>query len=563
MPAAATSSRIHTMNIAHLQTIATQTTTPDWVVSPKGHQGLELQAPLNPPGRWTHFKAALSKLPLLGQLGSLQEARQKVESFSARQLQFQATNRQILVDLRRELHAAYGSHAADMAMSNVTATDGAPLTQRMVKAAIDTGERHLSSWRSLNNRTLTLFLESSMQGRTLGGGQQDMNDVFLLRKLPMAGAASWDHTLGNDSARFISLLVQGKVRAMPEHSREPIGNDQMVKAAEEALDIYQGLRETPGLSTQSLEQVLANAIGNGKHTPQALIDRARERVVADPLEQQLDRKNPDSWIRQLANDVTQDMRDTILALKLPEPGLNLGPVLKCISNSVDETVRFNIRSLPGELGCGTSTKDMASALRTKLATLIPQAIREHIQALALIQASDTLSDAGKSNLLAVANERRLDSVQVAQYQHNASALSAARNALQAFARDLSDSEALHGQLGNALTAFEDGLQTMKEHGATLWESGSLSGGDMTYTLMDQFARLSACELSDEQAKALLTELTGKAVAEQLRTMRDSDDSRIAAQLPIVLLSVVRGVAERAGHTESEIQELVEDLSSKD
>ena len=89
------------MTISDFSKIARQTTATDMVVGQRdgqqgGQGGIELRKPLNPPSAWTGFKAALSNVPLLGQLGSLRQARQEVDSYPVKLGEYQASNRQIL-----------------------------------------------------------------------------------------------------------------------------------------------------------------------------------------------------------------------------------------------------------------------------------------------------------------------------------------------------------------------------------------------------------------------------------------------------------------------------------
>ena len=61
------------MTIADFNRIALQSTTPNMVVGQGNNQHATLREPLNPPGAWTKFKAALSSLPVFGHMGSLLE----------------------------------------------------------------------------------------------------------------------------------------------------------------------------------------------------------------------------------------------------------------------------------------------------------------------------------------------------------------------------------------------------------------------------------------------------------------------------------------------------------
>ena len=115
---------------------------------------------------------------------------------------------------------------------------------------------------------------------------------------------------------------------------------------------------------------------------------------------------------------------------------------------------------------------------------------------------------------------------------------------------------MFARLEATLSSFENEVGAMKEHGATMWEHGSLSGGDMTTVLMQQLADVAVRSLSPEDARALLPLLCGAEVGALVEVMQESSDMRMAGQLPIVLMTLLQAVATRAGETPQDAEALV-------
>ena len=237
-------------------------------------------------------------------------------------------------------------------------------------------------------------------------------------------------------------------------------------------------------------------------------------------------------------------------------GLDLAPVLKSIANGISETVSFGMDGLPQELGCGKDTASIAQALDAVLPGKIEAAIRGHVAALAMIQQSTTLTPSQKEELTAIAQTRRIDTVQVQKYEAVARTFNDATAALKAYAEGGGSPQAVFARLEATLSSFENEVGAMKEHGATMWEHGSLSGGDMTTVLMQQLADVAVRSLSPEDARALLPLLCGAEVGALVEVMQDSSDMRMAGQLPIVLMTLLQAVATHAGETPQDAEALV-------
>jgi hypothetical protein len=470
------------------------------VVGQRGEQNVTLREPLNPPSGWTKFKAALSSVPLLGQMGSLQRARQEVDSYPVKLGEYEVSNRQILSGFVKDLRENYGEHVAGMALRGMDVADGAPLSQRMVKTAMDNVEQAQKQQRAMNNMQITRFLESPLQGGARLRGEVDMTDICLERNMPLNGQPSWQQALGTEGAKFVSKLTEGLCRKLPDHSRQALTNEQIAAAAHQALDTYQSLLATPGMTPAKLENLLMRANEKAGQGHEAVLSRARELAVTDRLDVQLNRKDPESLINSTATRVLDSIREENNGV-LP-PGLDLAPVLKSIANGISETVSFGMDGLPQELGCDKDTPSIAKALDAVLPGKIEAAIRGHVQALAMIQQSTTLTPSQKEELTAIAQTRRIDPVQVQKYEAVARTFNDATAALKAYAEGGGSPQAVFARLEATLSSFENEVGAMKEHGATMWEHGSLSGGDMTTVLMQQLADVAVRSLSPEDARAL-------------------------------------------------------------
>ena len=548
------------MTISDFSHIARQTTAANLVVGQQqegqnGQNGVGLRKPLHPPSAWTGFKAALSHVPVLGQIGSLRQARQEVDSYPVKLGEYQASNRQILAGFVQDLRASYGDHVANMAMKKVQVSDGAPLSQRMVKTALDSADQTQKQMRAMNNMQITRFLENPTQGGYRAPGEKDMADLCFERNLPIGGQPSWQHALGADAAKFVTTMIEGLCRSLPGHAQGMLANAQIASAASQALDLYQSLASTPDMTPARLEGILMRANQKAPLGHQAVLNYAQELAISTRLKDQLDPQNPESLLGRTATQVQDSLRGEIDALGLPPPGLDLAPVLKSISRSLNETIAFGAKQLPQQLGCADDAPSIAKALDAALPGKLEAALREHVQALTLVQQSTTLTTDQKAELLEIARTRRIDPEQVRQYEAGAADLAQALDALRAYVRGGGDPQALLARLGQALDTYATGLGAMKMHGATMWEHGSLSGGDMTSTLLDQFSKVAAGLMTPEDAKALLPLVCGAETATLAQVMQASADPRTSNQLTLVLASLGQAVAERAGETPQDAESL--------
>ncbi len=514
------------MSITDFNRIARQATTPDMVVGRDANLQPALREPLNPPGRWARFKAALSSVPVLGQLGSLQQARVQVDTYPIRLGHYEASNRQILAGFTRDLQAEYGSHVASMALRGADTGDGMPLSQRTVKTLLDGAQQAQKALQADNNARITA-------------------------RLHLGSALRPDEALGAQATLFITRLTAGH---LPVHSERPLTSADIDPALTQALDTYESLLNTPDMTPDRLEGILLRANTKAAQGHQAVLGHARELVITDRLETQLNLKDPGSLLSSIARTV----QAATPALNTTPP-LDLAPVLKSIAKGIEKTVMSGFKGLPGQLGCGQDTASIAQALDAAVQNKIETALREHAQALTMIRQSTSLTSGQKDALLEIAATRRIDPMQVQKYEAGASAMAGAAAALHTYAQGGGDPNAVLAQLDRSMVHFERGVNAMKGHGATMWEHHSLDGGDTTIELLQEFARVAAHGMDAADAQKLLPALDHPEVGALYQVMRESSDMRMRGQLPIVLTALLETTAERAGLSPGNAADWTRDL----
>jgi hypothetical protein len=509
---------------------------------------LEVREPLDPPSGWTRFKAALSNLPLLGGLGALKQARAEVEAYPVKLGEYQATNRQLLTGLMKDLRSEFGDEIAEMTLRNMGVEDGAPLSLRTVGTALEGAKRSQQQCKSQNNMLVTRFLESPLQGGARLRGEQDMNDVFLERGLKLGDAPGWQGAIGPGAEKFITKYVQARCQELPEHAKGRLTNEQIVAAANEAFALYEELSAVPGMTHERLGAILEQA--TEKSSVRELAGKAREEAIMDKVDPMLNRRDPGSFLSTEAGKVAR--------------GHGLPPlpdaVLKSIGNNMGEMLRYGANQLSKELGCAPDTTSVIAALRPRLEENVHKALDEHCQALKMIEGSTTLNDAQKAKLREIAATRRMDPVQVAEYEKVAATMS---EALKAAGELPGGAGKLVEAMKGVLRQFEKSMTAMGEHGGTFWESGSLKGGDTTNILNGQFAEVAAAGLTPEQARELDKAMTGDAMKDFMRAVRSSGDMMVEVQLPMMLDGLLLAVGARAGGDPQLVDQRVRDVLGTD
>jgi len=495
--------------------------------------GVRVEKPISAPGKWTHFKATLSNLPVLGHLGTLQRARAQIAEYPVRAAEQQVSSRRFLDGFVQDLRAAFGADIADMCLRDIDRTGGTPVTARTVSAVLKNAERAQQSARSQNNMAITRFLESPLQGAAHLPGETDMNSVFLERNMPLNGATSWQGAVGDGAAKFVTAYVTQQCRALPEHAQGRVSNTAMVASAHEAFAIYEELKALPGMTGEKLGRILTRA--SEKNSAAEIRNAAREYALVDDISQKLDRKNPESMLSRAAAAVA--LRHGLASI--PDP------VLKCIERNVAECLSYRVRSMPQEFGCGDEVASIMVALAPRLEAATQAALEEHCAALRMIDDSAVLNADQKESLHKIAADRRLDTVQVAQYERLATEIAKGSRSIA--------SDMAVGRFGSAieslraiLNGFENAVEAMKIKGDTFWEAGSLSSGDMTMIMMQQFCSVAASGMTTDAAQALLGALAGDQGHQFMQGLMMSSDMQLAGQLPLVFTHLIESMGVRAG-----------------
>lgn len=509
--------------------------------------GVKADLPVNPPGKWTHFKAALSGLPLLGSLGSLQRARAEVADYPVRLAEQQASSRRFLNGFAQDLRAAFGSDIADMCLRDVDQTGGTPITARKVDEVLKQAERAQQVRRSHNNMAVMRFLESPLQGAAHAPGETDMNGVFLDRDMQLNGATSWQEAMGAPAAKFVTAYVQKQCEALPEHSQGRVSNEQMVQAARNAFDLYQELKSLPGMTEARLADTVGRASQKG--TAVEIRNAAREFAVVADMKTKLDRHDPGSMLSRTAADVAHRY------------GLATIPdaVLKCIEGNVTEGLSYRVGAMPAEFGCADDAASIMTALAPRLEMKTRLALEEHCAALQMIEQSTTLLPDQKEILRGIAASRRIDRTQVAQFERLAQGMAAGATSIETDLQGQNFESALD-TLGGLVQAFGNGIVAMKEAGEAVWESGSLASGEMADELMWQSLQLAAASMTPAQAQTLFQRLTGPNGHQLMQGLMQTLDIQLAVQAPL-LNGLVQALGQRAGMTPEQAASAASQLQS--
>jgi len=498
-----------------------------------------LREPLEAPSGWTKFKAALSNVPLLGRIGSLQEARRTVADYPLKLENYQISNRQILSGFTRDLQARFGEHVADMAMRELRPLDGAPLSQRTVATILGNAERTEKHFKSQTNIAVTRFLESPLAGGQRLPNETDMNGVFLDMGFELHRGGSWSEALGPGASKLVESLVRLSIRENPDYGKGTIDNRTIGFAARDALRFLAELKEemslAPDMTDERMDQILSKV---GERDSEAEVrSRIREEVIVGRLERHLDTTNPESMLGKIVADLVEEL----------ESAAPNQAVLKSIRNSIIEKLSYVIDAMPKQFGCDPDLGSICKALDDQLPGYVRTGIAEHMRALMWLSGpGETITEPQSDLLLHVAENRRIDSVQVQQYQTIGNSILSALNKVSAYTEGVPPQEVFRG-FREVLTSFEDGVGKMREHGnEAMWDAGSLSSGDMTNQLLLEMSRFAAARLTPEEAGDLLLRLTGDEAKGLVRGMMMSADMTVAGSMPLIFTIMVQAVAERSG-----------------
>jgi len=537
------------------QTLGQQGVRPGDVLTQSApNQAVTLGWPLNPPGNWTKFKAALSGLPLLGQIGSLRQARADVDAYPVRLGEYQASNRQILTGLREEMVKQYGADIASAAMDGMLPADGAPLTGRTVSTMLQNAERAQTQSRARNNMALTNFLENSRAGGLRAPGSTDMFGVCLARRIPLGDHTEWKGAFGPGVARFLEQQITERVKALPEYSRGAVSNEQLARIANEALDLYQELLAAPGMTSEKLDRHMAEVLaGNSGKSPKAVEALVRERVIVDEnAKKMMDHHNPDSMF-------SRAVREQTTGHDFPELPSD---VLRSISTNMVTGLRAKVSLMPEKFGCAPDATSVVGALAPRLDQKVREVIMEHQKGVELLEQDSAGPAHIRQRLGEIAQTRRIDTVQVQSY---VSATRTLTDGLRALGGELRQGQIDNGaqRLYQMQARFAGSLTAMKDHGSDLWEVGSIGDSAFVKEYEVQIMSMTAQSFTPEEAREMLNDLAGLSGAQLIGAMKQSFDYTFADACPKLFGSLVAALAERAGYTPQEATRLVNGLFSQE
>jgi hypothetical protein len=514
-----------------------------------------LREPLEAPSGWTKFKAALSNVPLLGRIGSLQEARRTVAEYPIKLENYRISNRQILSGFVRDLQTRFGEHVADMAMRDLRPLEGAPLSQRTVATILGNAERTEKHFKAQTNIAVTRFLESPLAGGQRLPNETDMNGVYLDMGFELGrDGGGWSEALGPGASKLVASLVRLAISENADYGKGTIDNRTIEFAARDALRFLAELKEdlatVTGMTDETMDDILSRVGERGSEDEVKAY--ARELVIVDRLERHLDRRNPESMLGKIVSDLVK-MHD------LPAPSQ---AVLKSITGSMIESLVSVIHAMPHEFGCDPDLGSVCEALDKRLSLYVNAAVEEHMKALeGLSRPSDVITRDQAEVLIHVAETRRIDGVQVGEYRTVGDLIASTLQKVSDFTMSGSP-QAVLDSFRTVLKSVEDGIERMRFHGGeTMQEAGSLLGGEMVNQLMLEFSRFAAAGLTPEEASDLLTRLTGDEAKGLIAGMSRSSDMVVGGAMPTIFTLMVQAVAERSGQDPETALRTSNDLGS--
>ena len=400
---------------------------------------------------------------------------------------------------------------------------------------------------SKNAAAIAAFLEAPLPEHWTPGDRDSMNSLFA----PLLANADWKAALGDTGAAFMKAFIQKQCSEMPEYSQRHLSEEQVATAADSAIDLYLELRSTPGMSDHTLASILKNATpgdSNPQDSSDSMRTLARRSAIANQLDILLDKNNPASLLSRTAVELAR-------AYGLPAIS---DAVLKSISNSMSNWLSQHSSRMPAEFGCAPDTSSVLAALAPRLEANVRQALEDHCQASVMIETSPTLRPEQKSVLRDISASRRIDTTQVTQLERLGGEV---RNTAEGVGSDLASGNfALAiARLRGLDRASEVAFAEMKQAGASFWESGSLTDGDMGLKLRQQCIAMALADMGAPEAKALLEQLTGRAGHELVQTIMQASDPERFRNLPSFVERLIEDIASKAGLSSVESETMLDRL----
>ena len=297
---------------------------------------------------------------------------------------------------------------------------------------------------------------------------------------PNASGRDWKEVVGPDAVTFIKRYVTALCQTRGEYLREPLSQQQIEDAVNEAFRFYAELLRTESGHFDRLNESLriASSLPMKELAPQA-----RKEVIDNAVARMLDRDNPHSMLQIAA----QRASDQYGGGAIPNE------VLKSVSEGMRTWIRGRSFEMLSEiLNCGRSVPEIVEALNIRLDANVRRALNEHCKARRDIDGL-SIDQKQKDALHEIASRRRIDGTHLNAHESIALALREV----------LFKADGMPGKATEFLTAItraivkvnESTLEMAKYGDESFWESHSVIGGNEgTRRLMVEFVNVCVAEL---------------------------------------------------------------------
>ena len=372
----------------------------------EGNQ-VQLKEPLNPPGKWSQFKALLSDIPLLKNLSGIRQARTQMDNYRQQVNDLQISNRQVMQNFMQCLQDEFGPHVADMSMRDIDQINGTPLTSRTVTKVIENARQESNVLKARNNFSMMRFLENTTTGGMRALGDKDMIGLFLDRGINLHGNIQWQDGLIPEQAQCVEKLFRLQCQDMPEYSKGQISNKQMADVAKEVLDFLKEIQDQTVVEPDKLNTIIAQST-KASSSSNGLMTSIRKALVDEKAFQLLDRKNPESLFSK-----TLDSLMVKMGIEGPLPD----SVQKAIASDLTNEVIMS-GNQSRLLECESNLNKLLPALTSHVQKRCEQAISGHLEALKMLDNLEGVSTEQLNSIKELANTQRLDTVQVEKFKEN-------------------------------------------------------------------------------------------------------------------------------------------------
>jgi len=496
---------------------------------------VQLRQPLNPPGKWTSFKASLSNVPLLKNFSGIRQARAQMNEYHQQVDDLKISNRQVMQSFMLCLQNEFGPGIADMAMKDIDQTLGTPLTSRTVTRVMENVEQGTKALKAKNNFTMMRFLENSTTGGMRFSGEKDMVGLFLEKGINLHGKSQWQDGLKPEQAQCLEKLFRLKCQELPEYSKGQISNEQMICIANETLDFLKEIQDQDVVKPDELNGILANKTQHALSS-KGMISSVRKELVDEKTFGLLDQKSPESLFNKTLDRLMGEMG---MGGSFPDS------LKKAIAS--DLTNEIIMSSNQARLfGCEPELKTLLPALTSHVKKRCEQAISGHLEALKMLDTLEGVSQKQLNSIKELANTQRMDTVQVEKFKENCS--------LAPFIKGLT--QALNNRdVTGALEVFRSikektipSLIPCQEKARSMGCWTQFSANDVK-VLVNQFEKVALAGASKEELQGLFDALTSPGGKDLLHAMDHAPLDEVDMefrQLQEIQRGLVEGVGEMLG-----------------